>query len=133
MNDPALATLRAYCAAICPGLEGDATAGAADIAAERYVAHYLAPATLERILEALDRDGRFVSLRESEQLERIGKLRFDAGTRRDLDAAAALTFLAVYGSWSGRDPDGSLARPPLGWELTGYTGHPRSKLDQLGV
>lgn len=126
------ATLRAFCESVCPGLASDATAGAPDIAAERYVEHYLSQTTLERVMDALDRDGAFVSLNAVERSDRIDRLRLDAGTRRDLDAAAAATFLAVYGSWSGRNVDGELVRAPLGWQLTGFGGPSSSKLDSLG-
>lgn len=132
MTDPSLTTLRAFCEIVCPGLSTDATAGAPDVAAERYVAHYLAPATLERVVEHLDRgDKAFIELRGGERLERIERVRLDAGARHDLDAAAALTLLAVYGSWSGRDAQGAFVRPPLGWQLTGFAGFGDSKLDAL--
>jgi hypothetical protein len=114
--------MRAYCALVCPGLAQDATAGAPDIAAERYVIHYLTPPTLDRIIEALDRDTRFIDLKPSEQKDKVARLRFDANTRRDLDVAAALTLMAVYGTWSGRDEHGDLVRAPLGWQLASYSG-----------
>lgn len=125
------AILRAFCESVCPGLATDATAGAPDLAAERYVQHYLAPETIARIVEALDRGSSFVALDPEQRLERIDRARLDAGTRRDLDSAAAATMLAVYGSWSGRDADGTLVRTPLGWQLTGFAGPLASKLDEL--
>jgi len=131
VSDPTAAVLRAFCESVCPGLASDATAGAPDIAAERYVQHYLAPATVARIVEALERGSSFVGLDPGQRLERIERCRLDAGTRRDLDAAAAATLLAVYGSWSGRDAAGEPVRTPLGWQLTGFGGPSPSRLDQL--
>lgn len=110
--------LRAFCEAICPGLDADATAGAPDIAAERFVAYHLAPETVARIASALG--AGFANLKVAERLEAVERLRLDPSVRSDLDAAAATTLLAVYGSWSGRDADGALERTPLGWQLSGF-------------
>lgn len=118
MSEPSGAILRALGEVVCPGLDADATAGAPDIAAERFVAHYLSPDTVARIVASLG--SGFAGMKLLERTEHVERLRLDPQVRRDLDAAAAATLLAVYGSWSGRDADGHLERMPLGWSLTGY-------------
>jgi hypothetical protein len=132
VNERTLATLRAFCEIVCPGLASDATPGAPDLAAERYVAHFLEPGTRTLLADALDGgDQPFLELDAAARAERIERMRLDAGLRRLVDGAAAATLLAVYGSWSGEPGTDALARVPLGWDLTGFPGPTRSRLDAL--
>jgi hypothetical protein len=128
------ATLRALAETVVPGPPHDDTLGAAEIEAERFIAHYLEsviPGLSEGVATILD--GMAVELREGTAFvdltleERAGVLKrlceHEVQDLRELgDLLLALSFASVYSEWSGLDSNGELSRTPLGWELTGWPG-----------
>lgn len=127
----AAATLRAFCEAIVPGLDADPTPGAPEVAAERFVAHYLGEARVAALVTMLDEAAgarRFVELEAAARTTLVGRL----AERPNVRVATALTLAAVYGSWSGHDEQGVLAGRPLGWDLTGYAGPVRARAELTG-
>lgn len=135
-------TLRALADTVVPGPPDDPTPGAASIEAERFLEHYLEfvePGLCERACALLDRlasdrriDATFASLpRHDREAILRGETEHELPERRDLAALlTTLTIAAVYGEWSGQDPEGNVVRRPLGWELTGWTG-PRAGVRSL--
>ena len=127
-------TLRALAETVVPGPPHDETFGAAEIEAERFIAHYLEsviPGLSEGVATILDgmatelREGKaFVDLTLDERASVLQRLtQHEMQDLRELgDLLMALAFAAVYGEWSGLDSNGELTRTPLGWELTGWPG-----------
>ena len=127
-------TLRALAETVVPGPPHDVSFGAAEIEAERFIAHYLEtvlpglPDAVSSMLDGLSavvREGAaFVDLSLEERasvIERVCTHELD--DVRDLgDLLVVLSMAAVYGEWSGLDEDGELTRLPLGWELTAWPG-----------
>lgn len=124
--------IRAFVDAVVPSVGDDATAGATDIAAERYVAHYLGPDRVSRLAAALTSNGsaKFVSSDVQLRTKVILDLRRDPSLRSLIDSAVSLAISAVYGSWSGV-PASEMDRAPLGWVLTGYPGPSRVRPEAL--
>jgi hypothetical protein len=130
------ATLRAVAETVVPGPPHDDTLGAAEIEAERFIAHYLEsliPGLADGVATILDGlaaevrvDASFTSLSIDERTVVLQRLcKHDLPDLRDLgDLLLALSLASVYGEWSGLDADGELSRTPLGWELTGWPGPP---------
>jgi hypothetical protein len=128
------ATLRALAEAVVPGPPHDESFGAAEIDAERFIAHYLEaliPGLAEGVATILDglaselrSDTTFVDLSLDERGSVLKRLtEHEVQDLRELgDLLMALSFAAVYGEWSGLDEHGALTREPLGWELTGWPG-----------
>ena len=128
------ATLRALAETVVPGPPHDPSFGAAEIEAERFIAHYLEsliPGLSEGVATILDglasevrSETAFVSLSLDERAGVLQRLtQHEIADLRELgDLLLALSFAAVYGEWSGLDEHGELARAPLGWELTGWPG-----------
>lgn len=128
------ATLRALAETVVPGPPHDGTFGAAEIEAEKFIAHYLEsviPGLAEGVATILD--GMAVEVREGAAFpdlsldERAGVLKkLSEHAVQDLrelgDLLLALSLASVYGEWSGLDSNGDLSRMPLGWELTGWPG-----------
>lgn len=127
-------TLRALAETLVPGPPHDATLGAPDIEAERFVAHYLEvviPGLSEGVATILDglaaevRGGApFADLSLDERaavLERLSAHEV-ADLRELADLLMSLAIAAVYGEWSGQDESGRLVDRPLGWDLTGWPG-----------
>lgn len=131
-------TIRALADAVVPSPPDDETAGAADVAAERFVLHYLTflgPGLPEMLATALDglaaaragepfEAGRFAELDHD---DRIAVLRamgeHETAEFRDLaDLTVALITAAFYGEWTGQDDAGAMTRTPVGWDLSGYPG-----------
>jgi hypothetical protein len=128
------ATLRALAETVVPGPPHDESFGAAEIEAERFIAHYLdslIPGLADGVVTILDGlaaerrpDTAFASLSLRERAAVLQRLSsHEVQDLRDLgDLLLALSIAAVYGEWSGLDEDGELTRQPLGWELTGWPG-----------
>lgn len=126
-------TLRAFAEAVLPGLANDTTAGAPDIAAERYAEHYLGEERARRLVSLLEGSlSNFASADLASRAKVIRDLRRDPSSRPDIDAAVAAVVAAVYGSWSGRDERGDRTREPLGWALTRYPGPVRNRIVREG-
>jgi gluconate 2-dehydrogenase subunit 3-like protein len=127
-------TLRALAEAVIPGPPHDDTFGAAEIEAERFIAHYLEtliPGLAEGVETILDGlaaqrvpDAAFADLSLEDRASVLESLAtHDVADLRDLgDLLIVLSIAAVYGEWSGLDADGELTRSPLGWDLTGWPG-----------
>ena len=127
-------TLRALAETVVPGPPHDETLGAAEIEAERFIAHYLEsviPGLSEGVATILDgmatelREGKaFVELSLEERSYVLKKLcAHEVADLRDLgDLLMVLSVASVYSEWSGLDSNGELTRAPLGWELTGWPG-----------
>ena len=127
-------TLRALAEAVVPGPPHDDTLGAADIEAERFIAHYLEsviPGLAEGVATLLDgmaaesREGAaFTDLTLDERGGVLQKLcAHEVQDLRELgDLLLALSLASVYGEWSGLDAHGDLTRTPLGWDLTRWPG-----------
>jgi hypothetical protein len=127
-------TLRALAETVVPGPPHDETLGAAEIEAERFIAHYLEsviPGLSEGVATILDgmatelREGNaFVDLPIEERTYVLQKLcAHEVADLRDLgDLLFVLSMASVYSEWSGLDEYGELTRTPLGWELTGWPG-----------
>jgi hypothetical protein len=127
-------TLRALAETVVPGPPHDETLGAAEIEAERFIAHYLEsviPGLTEGVVTILD--GMATELKEGKSFvqlsieERAGVLKklcaHEVQDLRDLgDLLLVLSVASVYSEWSGLDEMGELTRAPLGWELTGWPG-----------
>ncbi len=128
------ATLRALAEAVVPGPPHDDSFGAAEIEAERFIAHYLdslIPGLTDGVCTILDgmaaelrQDTAFASLSLDERGAVLKRLtEHEVQDLRELgDLLMALSLAAVYGEWSGLDENGALTREPLGWELTGWPG-----------
>lgn len=112
---------RRILAAILPGIDEDATPGAADIGAERFVEHYLGAERLAELCEMLDLspDDDGASIRAQ-----LGRL---ADRSPEIRHLVGLAIAAVYGSWSGTDTNGALVTRPLGWDLAGFSGPARGR------
>jgi hypothetical protein len=143
--EPAVATtLRAAAEVFVPGPPHDATPGAADVEAERFIAHYLdllIPGLSRGATDLLDElaaqefGGRaFAALSPDERgvvLDRLGD--HEVAQLRELPAVLGLlSIAAVYGEWTGTDEEGRLSSVPLGWELTGFDGPTRARPTLLG-
>ena len=127
-------TLRAVSETIIPGPPADPSFGAAEIEAERFLAHYLEtvlPGHADAVTSLLDQmaaervpDSGFADLPAGERAAVIEALAsHEVADLRDLgDLLVVLSLAAVYGEWSGLDSNGELSRVPLGWELTGWPG-----------
>jgi hypothetical protein len=127
-------TLRALAEAVVPGPPHDDSFGAAEIEAERFIAHYLdalIPGLAEGVGTILDGlatelrpDSDFVALSLEDRAQVLQRLtQHEVQDLRELgDLLMALSLAAVYGEWSGLDEHGELTRVPLGWELTGWPG-----------
>lgn len=131
-------TIRALADAVLPSPPDDETAGAADIAAERFVLHYLTflqPELPELLAAALDGlaaarlgvaydAGLFETLSHENRLAVVRALgEHDLADLRDLaDLVVVLITAAFYGEWTGQDESGTMTRTPVGWDLTGYPG-----------
>lgn len=127
-------TLRAVAETIVPGPPHDETLGAAEIEAERFLAHYLEgliPGLAEGVATILDGlaaerapGSAFADLSLDVRAAVIeGLCSHEMEDLRDLgDLLVVLSTAAVYGEWSGLDADGELTRVPLGWELSGWPG-----------
>lgn len=127
-------TLRALAETVVPGPPHDDTFGAAEIEAERFIAHYLEtliPGLAEGVVMILDGvaaerkpETAFTDLSLEDRawvLERLAT--HEVADLRELgDLLIVLSIAAVYGEWSGLDADGELTRSPLGWDLTGWPG-----------
>lgn len=130
----AAATLLAAAEVFVPGLAHDSAPGAPEIAADRFLSHYLElvmPGLADGVSSLLDHlaaeahEGRrFVDLSLEERARVLDGVRTHeiADLRRLPDLLAALTLAAVYGEWTGQDEEGRLVRRPLGWDLTGFPG-----------
>lgn len=130
----AAATLRAAAEVFVPGLESGDTAGAPEVAAERFLVHYLdivVPGLSQGAADLLDSMAaqasagqRFADLDLAAREKVLETLRsHDIADLRALpDLIAVLTYAAVYGEWTGQDERGALVRRPLGWDLTGFPG-----------
>ena len=128
------ATLRALAETVVPGPPHDESFGAAEIEAERFIAHYLdslIPGLADGVVTILDGlaaerrpDTAFASLSLDERAAVLRRLTsHEVQDLRELgDLLLALSLAAVYGEWSGLDEHGALTREPLGWELTGWPG-----------
>jgi Gluconate 2-dehydrogenase subunit 3 len=127
-------TLRALAEAVVPGPPHDDSFGAAEIEAERFIAHYLdalIPGLSEGVGTILDgmatelrAETSFAQLSLEERGAVLQRLtQHEVADLRELgDLLMALSLAAVYGEWSGLDEHGALTREPLGWELTGWPG-----------
>lgn len=131
-------TIRALADAVVPSPPDDETAGASDVAAERFVVHYLtflAPELPGLLAAALDgvaaaragvpyEEGLFESLDHEQRLAALRGLgEHESSDLRQLaDLAVALITAAFYGEWTGQDESGAMTRTPVGWDLTGYAG-----------
>lgn len=139
MDARTAATLRAVAEVFVPGPPHDDTPGAPDVAAERFLAHYLdfllpgLVAALAELLDARAGDSSFSELALDERGAILATLAEDESPqlRELVSVLAALSIAAVYGEWTGQDPDGSLARAPLGWTITGFDGPSRGRIDLL--
>jgi hypothetical protein len=137
--EPAAATtLRAAAEVFVPGSPDDATIGAPDIEAERFVEHYLdyvLPGLAGAVVQLLDaaaseRFGNpFAELGIDERvavLDAIGT--HDVEQLREIpQLLGVLSVAAVYGEWTGLDEHGALVRPPVGWDMTGFPGPSRGR------
>lgn len=135
-------TIAALADAIVPSPPADETAGAADVAAERFVLHYLElvrPGLSDALTAALDgmaavrqgvppAEGVFEGLDPAARLEVVAALgRHENHEMRDLiGVASALVVAAFYGEWTGYDDAGALTRKPIGWVLCRHDGPARS-------
>lgn len=131
-------TIAALAEAVIPSPPEDATAGATDVAAERFVIHYLTflePALPALLAAALDgvaaarlghpfEEGRFASLEPEERLAALRLLgeHSDPALRDLAELALALINAAFYGEWTGQDESGAMTATPVGWSLVGYAG-----------
>jgi hypothetical protein len=132
-------TLRAAAEVFVPGLLEDTTPGAADIAAERFLSHYLdlllpglasgVPALLDQLATSMFEEERFSDL----ELDARAKV-LDALTEHEIEQLrelptllGVLTIGAVYGEWTGTNDGGDVVRAPLGWRLTGFEGPVRAR------
>src|SRR5437763_4586946 len=132
-------TIRAAAEVYVPGSEHDATPGAADVHAELFISHYLdflipgLSAGLPDLLNEMSATtfgGRaFVDLTLDERLTILDELStHDVEQLRELPLVLGLLSIAsVYGECTGQDADGTLARKPLGWQLTGFDGPSRGR------
>lgn len=132
-------TLRAAAEVFVPGPPHDPTPGAADVAAELFISHYLdylVPGLAAGVPSLLDQlagehfDGRrFVELDLEQRalvLELLGE--HSVEQLRELPVLiGALAVAAVYGEWTGQDADGNLVRAPIGWRMTGFDGPSRGR------
>jgi len=135
VDDHAAATLRAAAEVFVPGPPHDATPGAADVAAELFIGHYLdfllpgLTAALPQLLDDLSGGRAFASLPLDERgavLDRLSE--HEVPQVRDLPTLlGALSVAAVYGEWTGQDADGRVTRTPIGWGLTGFEGPSRGR------
>lgn len=131
-------TIAALAEAVIPSPPDDATAGAADVAAERFVLHYLTfidPSLPELLAAALDgvaaarqsvpfEAGLFEALAPDDRLLALRLLgeHDDPGLRDLTELALTLIMAAYYGEWTGQDESGALTGTPVGWDLVGYAG-----------
>lgn len=131
-------TIRALAEAILPSPPDDDTAGAGDVAAERFVVHYLSflkPGLPDVLAAALDglaaarasapfEAGLFEALPPDERLSVLRALgEHDLADLRDLaDLSVALVLASFYGEWTAQPDGGGPSVTPVGWELTGYRG-----------
>jgi hypothetical protein len=135
----ARATLRAAAEVFVPGTPDDPTPGAADVGAERFIAHYLdfvlpgladgVPALLDGTAAAMFDGRRFAALAVGERARVLDAVsEHEVAELREIPALLGLlTVAAVYGEWTGTNDDGALVRQPLGWALTGSDGPVRAR------
>ena len=131
-------TIAALAEAVIPSPPDDATAGAGDVAAERFVLHYLTflgpelPVVLAAALDGVAaarqgvafEAGRFEAMEPDDRLHALRMLgEHEHSDLRDLaELALVLITAAYYGEWTGQDAAGALTGTPVGWDLTGYGG-----------
>lgn len=131
-------TLRAAAEVFVPGPPHDPTPGAADVEADRFIAHYLdfvlpgLAAGVPELLDGLARERTGRAFADATLEERAAVLDALEGHEieqlRELPALIGLlTVAAVYGEWTGQDADGALVREPLGWRLAGFDGPVRAR------
>lgn len=130
----AAATLLAVAEVFVPGLESDPTPGAPEIAADRFLSHYLemvmpglaegVPSLLDQLAGEAYEGRRFADLSLDQRAAVLDRIRSHelADLRPLPDLLAVLTLAAVYGEWTGQDEEGRLVRRPIGWDLTGFPG-----------
>lgn len=131
----AAAALRAAAEVFVPGPPHDPTPGAADIEADRFIAHYLEhlmPGLARAVTDLLDQaagDRPFASLPLDERAAVLDRMtEHEVEQMRELPSVlGVLAVAAVYGEWTGQDAEGRLVRTPLGWELTGFAGPTRAR------
>jgi hypothetical protein len=136
-------TLRAAAEVFVPGPPHDATLGAADLSADLFVSHYLdiaLPGLAQAVCDLLDASARarfdarpFIELDLHERetiLDEIATHEVEQ-LREVPQLLGLLSIAAIYGEWTGQDGDGELVRTPLGWELTGFEGPSRGRIDLL--
>lgn len=137
-------TLRAAADVFVPSPPDDPTPGAADVEADRFIAHYLEsilPGLAEQVALVLDDRatrlaGATVRFADATADERAAVLdSFDRDESIELrqvpQLLGSLTLGAVYGAWTGQDAAGALVRQPLGWRLTGFGGPSRGRPNLL--
>jgi hypothetical protein len=123
-NTDSADALRAFAAAVVPGLDVDATPGASDIGADRFIVHYLPEPDLSELdlsTEPLEVGGPPSDPDIAGQLGR----KVDASSA--LREASLLAIASVYSSWSGSDGEGNIVSLPLGWSLAAYDGPARGR------
>jgi len=137
-------TLRAAAAVFVPGAPHDASPGAADVEADRFLAHYLdliqpglgegAAALLDEVARARFQGRAFASLEVAERVQVLDSIEHhDVEQLRELPSVLGfLAIAAVYGEWTGQDERGRVVRRPLGWDLTGFGGPGRGFRHLLG-
>lgn len=137
-------TLRAVADVFVPSTSEDPVPGAADIEADRFIAHYLESilpglsATIAGLLDerATRLAGAAVRFADATADERAAVVAsFDADDVAELrqipQLLGMLTLGGVYGAWTGQDETGALARAPLGWRVTGFDGPSRGRRSLL--
>lgn len=129
-------TLRAAAEVFVPGADG--SPGAAEVEADRFLAHYLdvlMPGLSEMLPQILDEAAGtagasgFADASASERARALVALEQHEveAMRRVPHLLAVLTVGAFYGEWTGQDERGLLARNPVGWAATGFDGPSRGR------
>lgn len=139
LDADAARTLRAAAAVYVPGPPDDDTAGAAEIEADRFIAHYLdyllpglaahVPSLLDQATEIIGEETGFADASLEERRRALASFAtHEIPQLRELPRIiATLTLGAVYGAWTGQDADGRVIRAPIGWQQTGYDGPSRGR------
>jgi len=132
-------TLRAAAEVFVPGPPHDATPGAADVEAERFIVHYLdymipglsagVPDLLDGLAAERFGDTPFADLGLDERRAVLAALEsHEVEQLRELPTVIGLLAIAaVYSEWTGQDAQGGLTRRPLGWRLSGFDGPSRGR------
>lgn len=143
LSREAAATLRAAAEVFVPGPPHDATPGAPDVSAERFIAHYLdlampglaagVPVLLDQLAASMFGGPPFRDLGIDERAKVLDALsEHEVEQLRELPVVLGLlTVGAVYGEWTGTNEAGELIGTPLGWALTGFAGPVRARPDLL--